>query len=52
MFIGDRVFATAALRIWNCMSAISVKAAQSLMAFRRQLTAQLFRQSLPQVSHN
>jgi hypothetical protein len=38
--IGDRVFATAAPHIWNCLPA-SVKAAQSLMAFRHQLKVHL-----------
>jgi hypothetical protein len=39
----DRVFATAAPHIWNCLLA-SVKVAQSLMAFRRQFKVHLFRQ--------
>jgi hypothetical protein len=44
-------FATAALQIWNGLPA-SVKAALSLMAFRRQLTAHLFKQSFTSLSHN
>jgi hypothetical protein len=42
--IGNRVFATAAPQIWNCLPA-SVKAAPSLTAFCSQLRAHLIRKS-------
>jgi hypothetical protein len=44
--VGDRVSATAAPHVWNCLPA-SVKAAQSLTAFRHQLKAHFFRKFFP-----